>query len=113
MPTTTLTAKRRRIVVVLALAVLLGVGLAYTGRADATTITNLSRVQYAYVTTYGPTLICAAIAADPTPAGAHTIGLDVMTDGFTEGEAIDILNAAALMFCPDRIALMPKEIPAS
>lgn len=71
-------------------------------------VNHLSRVQFAYAKTYGATIICPAVDADPTIGMAQVQLLAVMTEGFTQAEAQSVLSSAVQMFCPNRFELIER-----
>lgn len=82
--------------------VLLGVSLIAAGltapevKADGI----LSATEAAYVLAYGEVAVCATLDDYPSTAGVLGVADGIMDDGFTADNAIDIINASVMEYCP-------------
>lgn len=98
-------ALRRR----LALAGVAGMVAAATvttavARADGA----LSATEAEYVATHGQFLVCQALDGYASPATVVVAVQAVMGDGLTPGNAVDVVNASVLAYCPDHWPLLQR-----
>lgn len=95
----------RRVVAASAAAlVLAGTGTGFVARADG--ILNATELEY--VDTYGWTVVCLPLNKFPTPAMVATVVGSVMQDGFTADSAVDVVNAAVAVECPQHWPLLVR-----
>ena len=69
---------------------------------------SLSAKEYSFVTEYGASVICPAVAKYPSIGGVIGVVKGVMDQGVTPKEAVDITNASVAMYCPERWALLQQ-----
>jgi len=79
----------------------LGTGVA---RADG----QISNVESAYIAAYGAGAVCPVIAEYPSTAGVLGVAQGIMDDGFTAGDAVDIINVSVATYCPEYWSLLER-----
>lgn len=61
---------------------------------------DLSPSEAAYVAAYGRDAVCPVIDTYHTPAGVIGVKMAIMKDGYTADDAVDIINASVVVYCP-------------
>lgn len=69
---------------------------------------SLTAKEYSFVTEYGASVICPAVAKYPSIGGVIGVVKGVMGQGFTAKEAVDVTNASVANFCPELWPLLQK-----
>ena len=90
--------------------ILLGVGAVLaaggTGVARADGILNVTEAEY--VANYGEFVVCATLDGSPTPQTAYALVEAVMADGFSAGDAVDVINASVQFHCDEHWPLLQR-----
>lgn len=89
---------RSAVALLMATSALLGAAFYFASPAKADGA--LSDSEADYVLTYGDGAICPVIDRHHSIPGVLGVVSGITKDGFGEGDAVDIVNAAVWMYCP-------------
>lgn len=67
---------------------------------------SLTAKEYSFVTEYGASVICPAVAKYHSIGGVVGVVKGVMDQGFTAKEAVEITNASVANYCPEHWKLL-------
>lgn len=69
---------------------------------------TLSAKEYSFVTEYGQSVICPAVAKYHSINGVVGVVKAIVDQGFTAEEAVTVVNYSVATFCPDWYGLLTK-----